>query len=122
MKPAKGDKGACDRIFSQLVRMRGACQRCGAFTNLQCAHIISRRYSATRCDLKNAWCLCARCHFWVDGHFEAKWALVVSTIGEDAFQSLTEWAYANNAPWDWKAEKERLSRLREQMGDQGWRP
>lgn len=38
------------------------CERCGATHNLQCAHIVSRTYSATRTDLRNAFCLCAGCH------------------------------------------------------------
>jgi len=116
VKRATGDKGACDRIFSQLVRIRGACQRCGSPKNLQCAHVISRRYSATRCLPDNAWCLCATCHFHVDQHFEDKWALVVATIGEDKFNELRAAAYGNLKPWDWAAERKRLEALREQMG------
>lgn len=122
MKRTTGDKGACDRIFSQLVRMRGACQKCGSPRNLQCAHVISRRYSATRCDLRNAWCLCAGCHMHVDGHFDAKYELTEQTIGLDVFAELREKATSNNRPWDWAAERARLEGLREQMGDGGWRP
>jgi len=61
---AKGAKAKCDRLFSLIVRARGACENCGEsrYAQLQTAHIISRRYSHTRCDLDNAYCLCAACH------------------------------------------------------------
>lgn len=51
-------------LHSQYVRARdGRCVRCGSTTGqLQCAHIISRRYAATRTDEGNAYTLCAACH------------------------------------------------------------
>ncbi len=61
----RGFKGKCDKLFSQRVRSLGYCEKCGKTepgVQLQTAHIISRRYSATRCDLENAYCLCAGCH------------------------------------------------------------
>jgi hypothetical protein len=61
--PAKGAKKKCDDLFSLLVRQRdGACRRCGSTSNLQCAHVISRRYTRTRCDLSNAMALCPKDH------------------------------------------------------------
>lgn len=54
-----------DKIFSEIVRARGACQKCGKTTGLQCAHVISRVNHHTRWDLDNALALCLRCHiFW----------------------------------------------------------
>lgn len=111
MKRASGDKGACDRMFSQIIRSRGACQRCGSVQSLQCAHIISRRYSATRCDERNAWCLCAGCHMHVDGHFDAKYELTEQTIGLDVFAEVREKALGQRGPFDWSAEKARLKAL-----------
>lgn len=61
----KGPKGACDRAFSLLIRSVGYCESCFRTppnVQLQCAHIISRRYSNTRADLRNAFSLCAGCH------------------------------------------------------------
>lgn len=111
MKPAKGDKGACDRLTSLLVRSRGACQRCGSPSNLQAAHIISRRYAATRCNLANLWALCPGCHMYVDEHFDAKYRLTVDTIGLDTFTELSRLAQSNRGRWDWAAERERLTAL-----------
>lgn len=85
---AKGAKGKADKLFSQIIRKPGVCSRCGSRDWLQCAHIISRRYSATRCDLRNAWCLCAACHRrltdWpVDHHH-----YIVETIGTELYEEL----------------------------------
>jgi 5-methylcytosine-specific restriction endonuclease McrA len=59
---AKGAKARADKFFSLIVRSKGACENCGLTTNLQCAHIRSRRFNNTRCELLNAFCLCAACH------------------------------------------------------------
>ena len=59
---AKRDKDTCDKLFSLIVRSRGACETCGSTANLQCSHIYSRRYSVVRCDELNAMCQCATCH------------------------------------------------------------
>ena len=57
-------KKACDKLFSELVRSRGACERCGKTTSLQTSHIISRTYMGTRFDPDNANALCGGCHLW----------------------------------------------------------
>lgn len=64
----KGAKAKADRLFSLIIRSRGACEACGRTENLQCAHIVSRRFSHTRCDEDNAFCLCARCHMHFTDH------------------------------------------------------
>lgn len=64
----KGAKAKADRLFSLIIRARGACEACGATANLQCAHIVSRRFSHTRCDEENAFCLCAGCHHHFTDH------------------------------------------------------
>lgn len=65
LKSAKGYKVKCDVLFSKYIRSIGYCENCFRKANevqLQCAHICSRRYSATRTLLANAFCLCAGCH------------------------------------------------------------
>lgn len=56
--------GECDRLFSLIIRRPGRCEVCGTTRNLECAHGISRRYRATRWDLRNAVCLCHADHVW----------------------------------------------------------
>ena len=71
-----------DKMFSEIVRKGGECERCGKTdkTKLQCAHIYSRRHKNIRWDFKNALCLCAGCHmfFW---HLEparaVRWAMTI---------------------------------------------
>ena len=58
----KGDKAKATKLHSELVRTAGYCESCGGSNYLQCAHVISRRYSATRTLLNNAFALCAGCH------------------------------------------------------------
>ncbi len=68
-------RNKCDRLFSQLVRAGGVCERCGkTAVRLETSHVLSRRYANTRCDFRNAFCLCSSCHRWVGanplGHAE----------------------------------------------------
>lgn len=60
----------CDRLFSLIVRSVGHCEsgRTEHAGNLQCAHGFSRRYHATRWDRRNAWAMCAGCHFYFTVH------------------------------------------------------
>jgi len=54
-----------DTAWSELIRSRGACQKCGKKTNLQAAHIWTRARRSTRWLPLNGLCLCAGCHqFW----------------------------------------------------------
>jgi 5-methylcytosine-specific restriction endonuclease McrA len=51
-----------DALFGKIVRSPGFCRYCGSTVAVQCAHGFSRRYRATRWDLRNAWPLCRACH------------------------------------------------------------
>lgn len=53
-----------DILFSKIVRSKGYCVKCGKTSNLQAAHIYSRRYRSVRWDWNNVLCLCSGCHFW----------------------------------------------------------
>lgn len=62
-KPSqKAAKAKCDILFSQIVRSIGMCEFSGVSDNLQCAHIISRKFGNTRTDFQNAICLSASEH------------------------------------------------------------
>ncbi len=70
---AKGPRGKADVLFSKIIRSAGVCRRCGEteYAKLQTAHILSRRYSATRTDTSAAICLCWTCHrFFTDNPVE----------------------------------------------------
>lgn len=113
---AKRAKGKADRLFSLLIRSRGACEKCGErdYAKLQCAHIIGRRYSATRTDERNAWCLCARCHLRLTDHPDEHVAFTLQTIGPEVFDELKAEALAGikgGPEAFWESEVVRLQAL-----------
>jgi hypothetical protein len=106
----KGLRGKATKLHSQVVRSRGRCENCGSTQNLQTAHIIPRRYAATRTDERNAYCMCARCHMRFT-EWPNEWMCFISeTIGLDEFHRLREKALTVTKV-DWAAEVERLSAL-----------
>lgn len=109
----RGAKGKATRLHSQLVRLRGLCESCGSTDNLQCAHIISRKYNATRTDENNAFCLCARCHMNFTDDPVGFGLFVIDRVGEPAYDALR--AKANGGvKWyesDWRDECARLEGL-----------
>lgn len=99
----KGLRGKATKLHSLVVRSRGRCERCGSTSTLQAAHIVPRRYAATRCDPAAAWCLCAACHLRTTEWGSEHMALVEQTIGLAAFEVLRQRAEAgvkaNDAFW-----------------------
>src|SRR5690606_14140542 len=78
-----------DRVFSLLVRELAGhrCQACGdpaGQVKLECAHVVGRRYRATRWLIENARCLCHACHRYFTEN-PLKW---VEFIGLTEFQRL----------------------------------
>lgn len=106
-------KAKADRLCGQLVRSRGACERCGKQSNLQWAHIVRRNYAATRVDPSNAWCLCASCHWLTEKEADEFMALVANTIGLERFADLKARAKAGvkTSAAYWQAEIDRLTHL-----------
>lgn len=64
MKKKKTLKNKLDKVFSEIIRERGRCERCGKTEKLQCSHIYSRSLLSVRWDIDNAFCLCAGCHLY----------------------------------------------------------
>jgi len=107
-----GPKGKATKLHAAVVRARGACEGCGSTVNLQCCHILTRAFNATRTDLENAICGCASCH--------ARWTanpllfgdFVRERYGVEHLERVQAKAYAgvNGKFGDafWKAEAERL--------------
>lgn len=102
-KPVKRGQSAASlkrkatTLHSMVVRARAgyACERCGTTTGqLQCAHIVSRRFTATRCDPEAAWCLCASDHRFLTENPHEHVAFAVATRGEDGYRRLIDKAYA----------------------------
>jgi hypothetical protein len=98
-----------DIVFSKLVRLRDRqqCQSCARTDRkLDCAHIESRRHSATRWDPDNAMCLCFACHQWYGEHPYEWCEFVTDRMGEQAYADIRQKARAVKK-WK-KGEKEAL--------------
>ena len=55
-------KTTADKLWSKIVRQGGVCAICGSQKHLNAHHIISRRFTPLRWDLKNGVCLCVLHH------------------------------------------------------------
>ncbi len=117
VKRFKGDKGACDKLVRQiLLAKHDRCERCGSQEWLQVSHIISRRYSATRCDLDNVQLLCAKDHRrFTDWPREfSHW--ITESIGSEKYDELS--AKANQVTkMDWSLERKRLQGILDNLTD-----
>lgn len=108
-----------DVLFSLLVRARdGRCAACGTrgrpnsaglpVIGLECAHIIGRRYSATRVDPDNALALCGLCHRHYTDHPFAWENFVIKLRGRDEWDRLVAKSHDPLAKIDWAEETKRL--------------
>lgn len=73
VKRFKGAKAKADKLFSVVIRSVGYCEANGfndiqCSSQLQCMHIVSRKYNATRCDTRNAFSGCAAHHRFYTDH------------------------------------------------------
>ncbi len=113
IKRQKGSKGKCDALFSKIVRSIGYCERCRSTDYLQTSHIVSRVFSATRCDLRNAQCLCAACHryFTLWPREFSKW--ITESIGSEVYEELRDQAkVVTKLNWDEEYERLKLEAKR----------
>ena len=53
-----------DKAFSDVVRHKSTCDRCGKVGRVECSHVYGRRHRTIRWDLLNAKPLCHGCHRW----------------------------------------------------------
>jgi len=83
-------KTKADNAFSKMIRERdGVCvanrartETCSSPAFLQCAHIVSRSYSATRLDPDNAVTLCRSCHMYFTNR-PLEWKSFISGYEDD---------------------------------------
>ena len=113
---AKGAKGACDRMWAQIVKAGQQCERCGIKgVQFQAAHIIPRHYAKTRTDEANGWCLCGACHRLVDSFPDEKMSLVRRTIGTGVYDEMRETAQDTRRKMDWEEERMRLKAVLDRL-------
>ncbi len=116
IKQMRGYKKKCDDLAGKITRSAGACMRCGSTEWLQTSHIIGRRYSGTRTDLRNLQCLCASCHRrFTDWPREfSRW--ITESIGSELYEELQRKA-ETVSKMDWETEYIRLKELSQKALD-----
>lgn len=84
-----------DQLWSRTIREHGCCEACGSTWQLEAAHIIPRRFRATRWRRDNGLCLCHTCHQYFEAgrRFFVRW--VKDHIGEDKYREL--WFLAHDS-------------------------
>jgi hypothetical protein len=123
VRRVKGDRGRADMLFSRIVRSREFCERCGRPAT-DTAHIVGRRFSATRCVEDNAWALCNSCHRLTGDRPHEFMFLVERTIGVDRYKELWDLAQEDRkfGVVFWAAEIERLLARCQELGiDTRWK-
>ena len=111
----KGPKGKATRLHALITRAHGECMRCGNTHALQCAHIISRKYSWTRTDLDNAFCLCASCHMYFTDNPVDFGQFTIDQIGDDNYTALLRKRQSTDK-FDWDVEAKRLEEIARDRG------
>src|SRR5690606_32070586 len=108
------------RLHSLIVRSRGRCENCRdawrpTRSKLQCAPIVSRRYSRTRTDRDHPLCWCARCHLGCTAWPVEYAAFLVRKLGQEAYDALRAKAQGLGKV-DWYEELDRLRAIAERLG------
>lgn len=93
-----------DRLFSLYIRNRDGwqCRACGSPFNVQCGHIISRRYRAIRFSPQNAVALCAKHHVYFT-HRPIEWEAWVEERFPGRLATLKAQALAAHPTPDYEA-------------------
>ena len=103
----------CDDLFSEVIRKRGKCERCGAKNVIfHCHHIISRSYRKVRFNLTNGSCLCAKCHFYIGLHPLEAEEFYTNKLGKETMKSLRIHALQYDKKLDYK---EIILKLKEEL-------
>lgn len=93
VKRQKKDKAKADAVFSQIVRSLGYCEAEGwderkCSPQLQTMHIITRKRSATRTDLRNAFCGCAAHHRYFTDYPRQFSRFITTTWAQKHYDSI----------------------------------
>ena len=109
VKRAKGAKAKADKLFSEVIRSVGYCEADGyddvrCSPQLQCMHIISRRFNATRCDTRNAFSGCAAHHRFFTDHPREFSKFITTTWAQkyydEVYQNSRNSSLGKQVDWD----------------------
>lgn len=81
-----------DCEVSKYVRWRDnyTCITCGSKKNSQCGHYVSRKYFATRFDLRNCNCQCMACNVFLHGNMDEYAMKLKEKYGKNVLEELNE--------------------------------
>jgi len=108
-----------DILFSDIVRSIGHCEAQGyndiqCSPQLQCAHIVTRKRSATRTDFRNAYCLCHNHHrFYTDFPREFS-KFITTTWAQDTYEEIYEKSRIGTKV-NWKTRTEELKDIQKKI-------
>lgn len=92
LKTYRGAKAKADRLFSEVIRSIEVCEAEGwkipCSTQLQCMHIISRRFNSTRTDTRNAFSGCAAHHRFFTDHPREFSHFITDSWAQDHYDDL----------------------------------
>ena len=78
-----------DTWFSKFIRMRDQkCYTCGSQVNLQCGHLFSRVFQATRWNEEAAFAQCERCNSEHESNTEPFYKKFIDENGLELFEYL----------------------------------
>jgi len=102
----KGLPGKTKKLYAEWVRSYGICEYTGQrpTTRLECAHIISRKYSRTHCDPRNTFCIDASQHRYFTTHPLDFASWVLSTECGKYVDIVREKANQTRPKFDWYQE------------------
>lgn len=119
VKRYKGAKAKADKLFSEIIRSLGYCEAEGWPTpelarscsaQLQTAHIVTRKRSATRTDLRNAFCLCFSHHrYFTD--FPREFSHFISDTWAAGYYDQIYWKSNIPTKVDWQERVDFLSEV-----------
>lgn len=124
----KGDKGKATKLHSIIIRSLGECEACEyecpcpdkwkhGVCKLKAAHIQGRTASATRTQLRNAFCLCASCHRKFTDQPLTFSRFVTTTWAQEHRQTLIELSrpMVTGQKMDWEWELDRLKEAQKRI-------
>lgn len=119
VKRYKDAKAKCDKLFSEIIRSIGECEAAGyapgACSNqLQCMHIISRRFSNTRTDLRNAFSGCAAHHRYYTDQPREFSRFITQTWAQEYYDHIYRKSQEVGKV-NWDDEYERLKEIKKQL-------
>lgn len=116
LKRYKGLKAKADKLFSEVIRAQGYCEAANwdgraCSSQLQTAHICTRKRSATRCDTRNAFCFCFAHHRYFTDYPRQFSRFITGTWAANYYDQIYQKSITPTKV-DWQERVDFLSRIK----------